>query len=598
MWTSRLFWKLFLAHAALAILSAILFAWLVSNPQSEQVLRAANERFYDVAVLLRSRVVAELAAERTDGLQALIQQLGVDTATRLTVLGADGRVLADSDQDPARMENHLQRGEVVQAATKGVGVATHPSRTLGIAMSYLALRVDHAGRRVGFVRIAAPQAQLEQQVAATRRLVWAAALVVGGAAVGLTGWLVGRITRPVRLLTQVSQAIAAGQYGQRVYLTQRDELGALADSFNRMSAELAEKITQMRGDRELFSAVLGGMVEGIVAVDALQRVRFVNDAARTLLRLGPDAAGRPIWELVRHPAVQQAVRAVCQGVQPTCQLEFEMPAADRRLVALRADRLRDGDSAGALVVLHDVTDLRRLERLRHEFVANVSHELKTPLSSIKAYAETLLSGALDDPEHNVAFLRRIDEQADRLHALILDLLRLAQVESGAESFERAAVLVEAVVTACISEHAAAAAKKGLVLEAQPGQERLAVLADQEAVHTILDNLLDNAIKYTPAGGRVTVRCLRDGVQVCVQVSDTGVGIAPVDQARIFERFYRVDKARSRELGGTGLGLSIVKHFAQALGGSVAVASEPGRGSTFSVLLPAADTPPAESASPG
>ncbi|MBI3468209.1 MAG: HAMP domain-containing protein [Planctomycetes bacterium] len=587
MWRSRLFWKLFLAYAGLILATAAVIASLVSARQEEQVLGLLRERLHDDAVMLSSQVAEALSSGPPDGLQDVTRSLGRQTGTRMTVIRGDGTVLADSEQDPAVMENHLNRQEIALAAAEGVGVSSHTSRTLGIPMMYLAVRVDHGGSLVGFVRVALPTHSIEERVSAMRRLIWMIAQVVGLATLAVTYWFVARITRPLRALTGAAEAIASGEYGQRVHVPSRDELGRLGEAFNRMSSQLAEHVEQMREDRELLTTMLSGMVEGVIAVDADQRVLFANEAARSMLGMGdPNPAGRPLWEVVRTSAVQEAVQAARERPQPRCRSEFELSGGERRVLALHATRLPGTPSPGTVLVCHDITELRRLENLRREFVANVSHELKTPLASIKAYVETLLGGAINDPENNVVFLRRIDEQAERLHRLILDLLRLARVESGQEVFEITAVPLADVVADCVREHCAAMVKR-ITLETQPCEPPISVRADEEGVRMILDNLIENATKYTTEGGRVTVRWnARDGV-AHLEVEDTGIGIAAEDQARIFERFYRVDKARSRELGGTGLGLSIVKHLVQLLGGRVSVTSQVGRGSTFTVRLPLA-----------
>jgi two-component system phosphate regulon sensor histidine kinase PhoR len=250
-----------------------------------------------------------------------------------------------------------------------------------------------------------------------------------------------------------------------------------------------------------------------------------------------------------------------------------------------ATRLPGKPCPGVVLVFHDITDLRRLENLRREFVSNVSHELKTPLTAIQAYTETLLSGALEEPQHSRQFVERIEEHADRLHALILDLLRLARLESATDIFDVQAIPLREAVEFCLDEHRPVAQAKNISIEVDAQAEGLRVNADDEGLHTILSNLVDNAIKYTPAGGRVVVRWRAEGATAVVQVEDTGTGIPEEHQARIFERFYRVDKARSRELGGTGLGLSIVKHLTNVFGGTVEVRSQPGRGSVFTVRLP-------------
>jgi len=325
------------------------------------------------------------------------------------------------------------------------------------------------------------------------------------------------------------------------------------------------------------------MIEGVVAIDPRERVLFANAAARYMLDLSSnDIAGRPIWGLVRNQQIAEVTRNALAG-RPNETAELELRRA-QTIVALMASRLPGDPCPGVVLVLHDVTGLRRLERLRHEFVSNVSHELKTPLASIQAYTETLLDGAVDDPKHNRQFLQRIEEQAERLHKLILDLLRLARIESGRDVFEVVAVPLGRAVRNCMESHEAVARSKRIRLELEPGHESIRVKADAEGLRTLLDNLVDNAIKYTPNGGVVTVGWSSRDDQAWIRVKDTGVGIESHHLDRIFERFYRVDKARSREMGGTGLGLAIVKHLVQVFGGQISVASRPGEGSEFTVRL--------------
>ncbi|HUG89447.1 MAG TPA: ATP-binding protein [Planctomycetaceae bacterium] len=594
MFSSRLFWKLFAVYAVLVLGSAGGLVAVLSGRQRELVEGQIERRLRDTAVLLRSHTAAEFEATspQTADLQSLLRDLAAQTGSRLTLVRADGAVLADSAEDPRMMRNHSDRNEIREALHAGVGTARRPSPTLGIPMSYYALRVGPAGRPVGVVRVAMDAEDVERQVLTVRRLVWGTAIGTGLAALVLSGLLVARISRPLVTLTQAAEAIAAGELRQNVEVPGRDELGRLAVAFNAMSRELASRIDELqeqgrqaRQNSERLETVLAGMVEGVVAVDSGERILFANRAARRTLDLGKSTCiGRPVWEVIRHPTVQATVRELLEGRE---QVSLELDLPRRQAVAsLIATRLPGEPCPGVVLVFHDITELRRLENLRRDFVSNVSHELKTPLTAIQALTETLLAGAIDDPGHNRQFLERIEEHGERLHHLILDLLQLARIESDEDLFELRPVPVGATIESCVREHAAVADAKGVQLSAEPPLgDDLQILADPEGLRTILDNLVDNALQHTPSGGRVTVRWGRDGLSVAMAVEDTGVGIPRQHLSRIFERFYRADKARSRERGGTGLGLAIVKHLVQVFGGEVDVESRVGQGSTFLVRLP-------------
>jgi two-component system phosphate regulon sensor histidine kinase PhoR len=420
---------------------------------------------------------------------------------------------------------------------------------------------------------------------------------------------VWHIIRPLASLIKAAEAIAAGDYTHRVYVPNRDELGVLARTFNRMSQELNTRMNQLNQTSERQSTVLGGMIEGVIAVDSRQRIVLANRAAGRLFDFRPPTAeGRPLLEVVRNHAVHEAVMTALvtrRAQRLETKSGIQLPASRIQHLNVHVQPLPGEPCPGVVLVMHDTTELRRLESLRRDFIANVSHELKTPLSSIKAYAETLRNGAMHDPEASQRFLARIEEQSDRLHHLILDMLMLARIESDQQAFEIGPVDVVQVASSCIENQRRAADAKRIQLELRPGDSPCRVRADYEGLREILENLIDNAIKYTPEGGSVMVGWEVSGVgcqvseqntetrhltpdtssSIRISVRDTGIGIKPKEQERVFERFYRVDKARSRELGGTGLGLAIVKHLAQSFGGRVSVESEVGQGSTFSVELP-------------
>lgn len=599
MWSSRLFWRLFLTYAALLVALSVTLDVVFLRHQREVIESEVRQRLRDEAVVLRQFAdsawdtslapVEELRATWQPKLEAMRHDLD----TRLTLILPDGTVLADSATDARQMENHRDRPEVEQAGVleEGVGFKRRLSESVNEPFLYLALRVGSSAEPRGFVRVALPWTPFESRFQSTVRWVWGTTALITTLVLLATFIWERRIVRPIESLTHAAEAIAAGDLSQQVVVPNRDEIGLLAAAFNSMSRELSQRIEQLRAERlensehsDLMETVLGSMIEGVVVIDARQRILYANRSAGPLLDLPTmQVMGRSLFEAARHPRVQKVVGEVLSGRQPE-RVEYEVPRTGA-IVALIASPLPGKPPPGAVLMLHNVTELRRLENLRREFVSNVSHELKTPLTTIQAYTETLLDGAMDDKNVNRQFLSRIDEQAERLHKLILDLLDLARIESTEDAVELLPVPVAVTVQACVAEHQAVADGKQVTLLIEPPSEELSIWGDDEGLLTVLNNLVDNAVKYTPAGGRVTVRWRAEGRRVCLEVADTGIGIPKQHQARVFERFFRVDKARSRELGGTGLGLSIVKHWVQVFGGSVEVTSDLGRGSTFAVRLP-------------
>jgi len=400
--------------------------------------------------------------------------------------------------------------------------------------------------------------------------------------------------RSRRTLAELERGVIAlgdGRPTRPIATTRAGLAGPLARLFNVVAPKLEVRIALQEQDRQQLRAVLGGMSEGVIAIDARRRLLFANASANTLFELDAESVGRLIPELIRSTQVQGAVEATLSSPTPykgevTVATRESVLRVHSRTLAVYGTPL-PGPPPGAVLVFHDVTELRRLERMRQDFVANASHELKTPLASIKAYTETLLDWALTDETVNVRFLERIDEQAERLNQLILDLLSLARLESGQEYFEHGPLSLAPVVVACLNSQRDRADAKELSLSLELGDlnSQSEVKADEEAIRQILDNLIDNAIKYTPEGGSVRVTCRQSEEAIVIEVADSGIGIPRDELNRVFERFYRVDKARSRELGGTGLGLSIVKHLVQSINGQIKVTSRLGAGSRFTVQLP-------------
>ena len=583
MWRSRIFWRLFGVYGILLTLSFGTLGWVLIGRMENHLLQEIQHGLEIKTLLLRDLVNRHGELD----LQEQTSRLAEETKTRITLIRANGEVLADSAELPAKMENHRDRIEVQQAETSELGVSTRYSGTVHQPMMYVARRNSQGPVR--YVRIALPLDAVVAEIRWLHRVVWTATSITLVSALILSMVIARRISAPLVKLSRAADSIARGNYGKKVLVSSSDEVGTLAASFNAMSEACAAQIAQMNQDREQLRAIFRSMVEGVLVLDAEQTILFANEAARQLLGEPLQSAqGQKVWQVFRHRQLNEAIEKILGSDEPyRCDLEWTGP--ERRALALQGARLPGQPHRGAVLVFHDITHLCKLETIRQDFVANVSHELKTPLAAIQATVETLLDGAIHDAKHNVRFLERIRENGERLHRLVQDLLTLGRIESSQAPLELEPIPLQPTVEACISRHADRAKARELQLIPEAPGQPVTAWADAEALAEILDNLVDNAIKYTPAGGKITLHWRVEDQQAILQVRDTGVGIPEKDLPRVFERFYRVDKARSRELGGTGLGLSIVKHLVQALGGSITAASAIGRGSTFTVRIPCTTT---------
>jgi two-component system phosphate regulon sensor histidine kinase PhoR len=592
-----LFWKLFLAFAVLSTATIAVLALVFSKAYQAQLQHELDARLHAVAVSAGELLRGQWPTAPNDETQTLVRRTGQRLGVRLTLIDMDGRVLADSSRPdrPAveKMENHRDRLEFIDARRTGLGAGSHLSPTVQERLRYVAVRIDSPdGAPLGVVRVSLPAQEISAQIAGLTRWIMAIGTAVAVTATLIAYWAISSATAPLRHLAGVADAILAGQHDQRLPVNHQaaGEIGALARALGELRSRLTHGERQLRNTSQTQATVLEGMTECVIAVDRHERLLFANAAAGRALGFNSGSVdGLTLLEAVRSHELRAAMLQALHTRQAhNCEIDWR--AGRRRTFDVLAAPLPGEPPPGAVMVLRDITELRRLEQLRQQFIANVSHELKTPLSSIKAYTETLLGGARHDPEHCERFLGRIDEQAGRLHEIIQDMLSLARIEAGQAVLELTNVPLARIARRCIADFESKASAAGIVLDNQVTDSELKVWADEEGVRQILSNLIDNAVKYTPAGGRVTVRCKKDGSVAVIEVVDTGVGIAPEHHSRVFERFYRVDRARSRELGGTGLGLSIVKHLCLSMGGQAAVTSELHNGSTFEVRLPLAASP--------
>jgi len=592
----RLFWRLFATYLLVVALCAVAIGVFAVRSARSFYITHTEAELQARAQLVREQVAGDLTSLSPEALETLVQRLGAASGTRLTLIatggagGAAGTVLADSDSTPAEMVNHSDRPEYREAVAGGVGVSVRHSTTLDEEMMYVAVPLAQDGRITAVVRAAIPLTLVNQALA---DLYWRIALATVAVAVlaALIGLYVSRrISGQMREIKEGAQRLAGGDFAYKLYVPRTLEFAAVAESLNSMAEELDEKIGTLTRERNEREAVLASMVEGVLAVDAHERIIALNAAAARLAGVSPqEAEGHLVQEVLRNPDLQHVVAQTLSGHQ-TVEADIVMRVgADERSLQANGTLLRAGDgdaSAGAVVVLNDVTRLKRLEAVRRDFVANVSHELKTPVTSIKGFAETLQDGALDDPETARRFVGIIVGQADRLNSIIADLLSLSTLEQ--REGESRLTLEDAdvceVVRVAVEVCEPKAQAKGITITVACAS-CLLTSVNVPLLEQAVVNLVDNAVKYSSEGSDVEVGLMESAAEVVIFVVDHGPGVPREHLPRLFERFYRVDKARSRDLGGTGLGLAIVKHIAQAHGGSVSVESVVGRGSTFRLHLP-------------
>lgn len=592
----RILWQIALPLAVLLAVGLFAVSW-----QASRLMRASHNTQIESQLDSSSALVDEalgdqlllLGGNTTEARRAIdpvAKRLGSTAALRVTVIAVNGDVLGESDGDPGGMDNHGTRPEVLAAIEHGHGAAVRHSDTLSDEMLYAARAVHRDGKLVGVVRTGVLLSALQEADRRLRGRTAAAALLIALLTLSCGFWLARRVTRPLEELEQLADGYARGQLDLPRTQVGSIEVERVADAMQRMARELDRRIGALVAERNEQEAVLSSMVEGVLAIDADERVMALNPAGAELLEVGSQSAlGRTIHEVARNADLQAFVTETL-GADNVLERTVTLHGDTSRFIQLHGAPVRNakGDRIGAVVVLHDVTRIRRLETMRSDFVANVSHELKTPVTSIKGFLETLLGGAMDDPANARRFLEIAARQAERLGAIIEDLLVLSRIdqEAGQQLIEKTPMSIEPVVEGAVEVCRFKAEEKGVVLrvECQPG---LAAPINGALVEQALVNLIYNAIKFSNSKSTVEVEATTEDGYVILRVRDQGTGIDSEHLPRLFERFYRVDKARSRALGGTGLGLAIVKHIAQSQGGTVDVVSTPGSGSTFTLRFPLA-----------
>jgi len=591
----RIAFKLTLTLVGFVGVSMVAAGFFLNHALEEFAVESLEQRLASVAGVVEEEARGLLRGGGSPAaVQAFVSRVARPTGARVTLIAADGRVVGESDrrsEDLARLDNHRGRPEVRTALEGRLGRDLRRSATVDAPLLYVAWPVRDAGRVIGVLRLALPLSAVTASYASLHQVMLAGGGVALLVALGIGIFVAGRVTRPVVDMQSIARQMSEGNFLVRAPSRSTDEIGTLGRSLNVLAARLREKVQDLDQERAKVTAILDGMVEGVVAVDGHEHVLVMNERARAIFGLGAMRGERkPFLEVIRNVELHELFRDSRAG-SPGCVLrrEVRLAAPAGRVLEVQALPLAlGGDEWGLVMVLHDVTELRRLEDVRTEFVANVSHELRTPLTAIHGYLETLLEGALEEPEHARKFLEIVFRHTERLGRLISDLAELSNIELGRITLARAPTPLGEVVDSVVAIIGPRAARGGVRLASAVPPGLVAVTADHDRLVQILINLVDNAVKYTPRGGDVRIGAsLIAGERVEVTVTDTGIGIPRSDLPRITERFYRVDKARSRELGGTGLGLAIVKHLVLAHGGELAIESEVEQGTTVRFTLPAA-----------
>ncbi len=523
-----------------------------------------------------------LSPEKPDAVDEFVKSLGSETDTRITVIAADGTVLGDSEEEPLKMENHASRPEVIDALNSGIGESSRYSITLGEQMTYLAIPITNQGEPVGIARVALPLTTVEDSVNRVARTVILATAITAALVVLAVSLIARKTTQPIRETTKAARKIASGELEQKIPVRTDDESGQLAQAFNEMSLSLQEKITTISEERGKLETILSSMVDGVIMTDSEGTVMLTNPAAERFFNFRKDeAVGRHLIEVINDYEIDEVLKS-CLKTAHEQSIQLVSTQARRFLRTIAIPLMTDRPT-GALILFQDLTELRSLQTMRRELVGNISHELRTPLAAIKAIVETIQDSAIDDKETTRNFLTKVDSEVERMTQMVAELTQLSRIESGKAELKLAPVSPDLLIGEVIAQLNPYAGRQGVALLPEPSADLPLVYVDGERIQQVLTNLAHNAIKFTPQGGKVIVSARLERDSLVVSVADTGIGISKEYLPHVFERFYKVDKARSG--GGSGLGLAIAKHIVLAHGGDIWVQSEEGKGSTFSFSLP-------------
>ncbi len=581
----RFLWQVWGVLGITLVISTLVFGFFVVDEVERDAFDRIEKTLHAQSLALAPLMTTLLEEDRLLTPEE-IKRLAPGVIARITLADSDGRVIVDNQRDPSTMDNHGNRPEIVAAQGSAYGVATRYSETLNLTMVYIAISLNGLEDVSGYLRLAVPLTFIDEQLSNLQNRIFASAVTVGFLFLLIGYLLASRVTNPIEKMTTVARDISQGQFHLRLPSDRIDEIGQLAVVINDLALGAQQRIDELTRHRNQLAAVLAGLNEGVIAFDVDQKVLHVNLSALTMLGLKEDQIAN--WNFGEVTIAREIKQSVLTCVSEHTNVVSTIIVGERTFECscLWLDA-GFGDDAGGILVLEDVTERLHLEKVRSDFVANASHELKTPISAIRGLSETII----DDPdisgENLGRFVERIRQQSIRLELIVKDLLHLSRFDSSNRDSNQTRIRLSVLVADVFQENVENARERGMSFDLDIQDDLIEVFGEAEALDQLITNLVDNATKYTGDGGTVIVRLKRVGQMASIEVEDSGIGISREETERIFERFYRVDRARSGEIGGTGLGLAIVKHIAQAHNGSVNVQSRLGKGSTFSVQIPLA-----------
>jgi two-component system phosphate regulon sensor histidine kinase PhoR len=586
-----MFKRLMLAFTGLILIGVLITGILSMEIAKTYYYNSVEDKLVTSAKLIQNRLDHMTPGLHPADFDMLCREYGRITGQRITIIGADGTVLGDSNADTSDMENHGDRPEVRKALEEGFGKNTHQSGTLGIEMLYVALALENNRSTDGVIRVALPL----DDIAVIEEKIWYyvfLAIFLGVSAALLLGYrYLSTVTKPIREMTEMASTIAGGKFNKRVRVKGSDEIGTLAATFNHMAERMERTVEELINDKSKIEAILASSVNGVVAVDNHQNTMFLNPNAEKMLDIREkDFVGKPLLDIIGSSEAKAVFKNILES-RGEQYAEFQLQQPDKKTINVISapirPKVKHSRTIGTLMIIQDVTAMKKLEKMRSDFVTNVTHELKTPLTSIKGFVETLKEGAVEEPDKRKKFLDIIDIETERLERLIEDILLLSEIESGrSRTMTKEKIDMQEVIENEVLSMFARQAEENCVSIKTSFDENLPKLPmDRDRFKQMLINLVDNAIKFNVRKGEVLISVNKTDRAVVLKVADTGIGIPKRYHDRLFERFYRVDRGRSRKEGGTGLGLAIVKHIILSVNGSIEVSSQPGLGTEFRIEIP-------------